>query len=153
MEQRLIEIGEWLKVNGEAIYGTRHAAKTCQWTEGERPEQEFGQSMVNYRLLDQVGQTSVDGKAVKQVFFTRKSDVIYAITAGWPGTTLTLRDLVVTDDRSATMLGVPGKLTTRARGNELVVDVPPLAPESTPCDHAYVFKLTGVAFKNGVSDQ
>ena len=31
-----------IKVNGEAIYGTRFAGRSCQWTEGEKPEQKFG---------------------------------------------------------------------------------------------------------------
>lgn len=31
MEQRLIEIGDWLRVNGDAIYGTRPWKETRQW--------------------------------------------------------------------------------------------------------------------------
>ena len=73
MEQRLLEIGDWLKVNGEAIYGTRFAGRSCQWTEGKRPEQKFGEYMVKYNLMDQIGQKPTkDGVAVKQVFFTKK---------------------------------------------------------------------------------
>ena len=91
MQQRLLEIGDWLKVNGEAIYGTRFAGRDCQWTEGKRPEQEYGEFMVKYNLMDQVGQAPKDGQAVKQVFFTKKPDALYAITAGWPGTQLVIR--------------------------------------------------------------
>src|SRR5208283_952438 len=70
MEQRLLDIGDWLKVNGEAIYGTRGAGRSCQWTEGVQPKQEYGEFMVKYNLLDQVGQAPTNGFAVKQVFFT-----------------------------------------------------------------------------------
>jgi len=35
MEQRLLEIGDWLRVNGEAIYGTRYAGRGCQWSGGQ----------------------------------------------------------------------------------------------------------------------
>lgn len=37
MQDRLAEIGAWLRVNGEAIYGTSTWKVSEQWTEGERP--------------------------------------------------------------------------------------------------------------------
>ena len=121
MEQRLVEIGDWLKVNGEAIYGTRFAGRSCQWTEGKLPEQKFGEYMVKYNLMDQIGQKPTkDGGAVKQVFFTRKPDALYAITPGWPGKQLVLRDVKVPVNAAVTMLGVPGALNTRVEGNSLV---------------------------------
>src|SRR5260370_42465790 len=40
MEQRLIEIGSWLKVNGDAIYGTKPYKTSRQWSTGEQPKVE-----------------------------------------------------------------------------------------------------------------
>lgn len=144
MQQRLVEIGDWLKVNGEAIYGTRYAGRACQWTAGKMPEQKFGEYMVKYNLLDQVGQQpNKDGLAVKQVFFTKKPDALYAITAGWPGEKLVLRDIEVPAGAEVTMLGVPGKLQTEAADQTLTIQVPPLNPDQAPCRYAYTFKISG----------
>ena len=147
MEQRLLEIGDWLKVNGEAIYGTRFAARSCQWTEGKRPEQKFGEFMVKYSLMDQIGQQPKDGHAVKQVFFTQKPDALYAITAGWPGRQLVLRDVIAPDKAKVTMLGVSGELKCRREGSTVTVDVPDLNPDQAPCRHAFAFKITGATVK------
>ncbi|MDD2763325.1 MAG: alpha-L-fucosidase [Opitutaceae bacterium] len=143
MEQRLLEIGDWLKVNGEAIYGTRYAGRSCQWTEGQRPGQEYGQYNVKYNLLDQVGQHAKNGLAVKQVFFTKKPDALYALTVGWPGQELVLRRVRAPANAAVTMLGVPGQLKTRVADESLIVSTPNLGPDEAPCRHAFVFKIPG----------
>ncbi|MEX2044119.1 MAG: alpha-L-fucosidase [Opitutus sp.] len=143
MEQRLLEIGDWLAVNGEAIYGTRFAGRSCQWTEGERPKHESGEYRVKYALLDNVGQEPRDGRAMKQVFFTRKPGALYAITAGWPGKELVLRNVRVPADVRVTMLGVPGELPALAQGDSLVITLPALGPEDAPCRHAYTLRIAG----------
>ena len=143
MEQRLLEIGDWLRVNDEAIHGTRPAARTAQWTEGTRPDQAYGDYKVRYELLEQVGQKPRDGKAVKQVFFTQKPDALYAITAGWPGRTLTLHDVELPSGATVTMLGVPGELKTERRGGGVVITMPEFGPDEAPCRHAFVLKLPG----------
>ena len=116
MEQRLLEIGDWLKVNGEAIYGSRYAGRSCQWSDGKRPGQQYGEFMIKYNLMEQIGQQPKGGMAVKQAFFTKKPGVLYAIIPGWPGKTLVLRDINAPNDAAVTMLGVPGGWSTRARG-------------------------------------
>jgi alpha-L-fucosidase len=143
MEERLLEMGEWLKVNGEAIYGTRFAGRSCQWSDGRRPEQEYGEFKVKYDLLDQVGQHAKNGVAVKQVFFTKKPDALYAITAGWSGKELVLRNVRVPADVTATMLGVPGRLKTQVAGESLIISTPDIAPDEAPCRYAYTFKIQG----------
>jgi len=143
MEERLLDIGAWLKVNGEAIYGTRTAGRSAQWTEGKRPEQQYGEYMIKYALLDQVGQAPRDGMAVKQVFFTKKPDALYAITAGWPGEKLTLRDVKVPAGAKVTLLGISEPLAWRATGNDVEITLPALNPDNAPCRYAYTIKLAG----------
>ena len=143
MEQRLLEIGDWLKVNGEAIYGTRTAGRPVQWTEGARPKQEYGEYMVTYNVMDQVGQAPVKGGAVKQAFFTKKPGALYAITAGWPGKQLVLRGVKAPASAPVTMLGVPGVLKTSVAGDTLTITTPDLGPDGAPCRHAYTFKIAG----------
>ena len=143
MEERLLDIGAWLKVNGEAIYGTRPAARSCQWTGGERPAQQYGEFMVKYELMDQVGQQPRDGRAVKQVFYTKKPGALYAITVGWPGSELVLRDVKLPEGAEVTMLGVPGVLRWKAGAEGVVVTMPRLGPGEAPCRYAFTLKLPG----------
>ncbi len=142
MQQRLLDIGDWLRVNGEAIYGTRHAGRDCQWSEGKRPGQEFGEYRVKYNLMEQIGQQPKNGVAVKQAFFTRRGDTLYAITPGWPGDELVLRGLQLGAASKVTLLGHPGELQSRASGSTLTIQTPKLGPDQAPCRHAFVFKIT-----------
>ena len=143
MQDRLIQMGNWLKVNGEAIYGTRHAGRECQWTEGERPKQGYKDFKEGYNLMAQVGQAPRAGKAVKQVFFTKKPGALYAITAGWPGSQLVIHNIKVPAGTEVTMLGVPGTLKTEVNGTDLMIQVPALSGDQVPCLYAYSFKITG----------
>ena len=143
MEERLLEIGDWLKVNGEAIYGTRFAGRSSQWTDGTRPKQDYGEYKVSYHLLDQVGQQPKNGQAVKQVFFTQKPDALYALSVGWPGRQLVLHDVHVPADATVTLLGVPGALKTSLAGTTLTITTPDLGPDQAPCRYAFAFRITG----------
>jgi alpha-L-fucosidase len=143
MQERLLELGAWLKVNGEAIYGTRFAGRACQWTPGPRPEQKYGEYKVKYDLLALVGQKPVDGHAVKQVFFTQKPGALYAITAGWPGRELVLRNVELPAGAAVTLLGFDGPLEAVASGSNLKITMPRLDPEAMPCRYAYALRLPG----------
>ncbi len=144
MQARLKEVGDWLKVNGEAIYGTRTWKHTAQWSAGKQPEQGFGTYRVAYDILKMAGQQPHDGNAVKQVFFTKKPDALYAITPGWPGAKLVLKDVQPPANTVVTLLGIDGPLQWQQQGNDIAIDVPPLTVDEVPCQYAYTFKLAGI---------
>jgi len=142
MQQRLIEMGNWLRVNGEAIYGTRYAGRPCQWTAGKQPQQGYKEYKEEYNLLDQIGQAPRGDRAVKQVFFTSKPEALYAITPGWPGNKMVIRDIQAAKSSVVTLLGVDVPLKHSIQGRNLVIQVPALNPDQLPCQHAYAFKIT-----------
>ena len=146
MEQRLLEIGDWLKVNGEAIYGTRFAGRCCQWSEGRTPEQEYGEFRIKYELMNQIGPKPRDGKASKQLFFTKTPGALYAITTGWLAPQITIHNVSLPPGSPVSMLGREGNLKYVANGKDVVIEVPAMQPEELPCQIAYSFKLPGAKF-------
>lgn len=148
MQQRLVEMGDWLRVNGEAIYGTRFAGRSCQWTKGVIPSQQFGEYRVKYDLMDLVGQKPANGHAVKEVFFTRKPDALYAISVGWPQGELVIRDIDPKPGAAVSLVGY-GPVQSEFRGDALHIRMPPLSPEQMPCQYAYVFRLPGARLLPG----
>ncbi len=94
-----------------------------------------GEFMVKYNLMEQVGQKPKGGVAVKQAFFTKKPDALYAIIPGWPGKQFVLRDVRVPPGAKVTMLGVSNALGHKVEGNDLIVTLPDLGPEEAPSRH------------------
>lgn len=145
MEERLLEIGNWLAINGEAIYGTRPWKRTRQWSEGEIPKVEYGKEyMVKYDVMDAVKPPS-EGKASVEAFFTSKGDDLYAIFPRWPEDgQLTINAVQVSPKTKATLLGLDEELEYNVNRNSVSIDLPKLTNTSRLDHTAYVVKLTNV---------
>ncbi len=143
MQQRLQEIGDWLDVNGEAIYGTQTWGDTCQWTDGKQPALDSGTYKAKYDVMKLTVQPD-EGMATKEVFFTTKNDALYAICPVYPDGELVLKNVRAQSGATVTLLGHEGKLDWRQEGPNLVLTPPRLTPSQAPCQYAFVFKVSSV---------
>jgi alpha-L-fucosidase len=131
-EKMLREIGGWLSVNGEAIYGSR------PWKMfGEGPTKVSGGSFNDTKRSPFTGQ---------DVRFTRKGDQLFAVIMAWPGTTANIKALATNSPlvkgnvKSVALLGHKGKLEWTRNESGLSVTM----PGNKPCDFAYTLKITGL---------
>jgi alpha-L-fucosidase len=129
MEQRLIEIGEWLQVNGEAIYGTRPWKSTRQWSTGEQPKIEYNKEYSTAYDVTKLAAKPQPGKAGIEAFFTTKGNDVFAILPRWPGRRFVVKD--VAGVKSVRLLGAPGTLRFQkaSGGSGVSVELPELPEE------------------------
>ena len=72
MEERLTQIGDWLKMNGDAIYGTKPWKATQQWSAGEVPKVEYNKEYSSAYDVNKLTEKPELGKAGIEAFFTTK---------------------------------------------------------------------------------
>jgi alpha-L-fucosidase len=132
-ERHILEqIGEWFKINGEAIYATR------PWTVfGEGPHMIKAGSFQG---------TSVGQLGASDIRYTRNKagTVVYAIVLGWPAPAMVLSSFGAAANHGGKvahveLLGSPEKIRFQQTPQGLRIEQPRQKPAS---DYAVVFKLS-----------
>jgi alpha-L-fucosidase len=127
------EIGEWMRINGEAIYETR-------------PWKVFGEGPASDTTAPMDGPGFNEGKGKEMgsqdVRFTKKGNVLYAIVMGWPTEPVRIKSLgkyALLDNpiKSVSLLGSDEKIDWTREDDEMVI----APPKHKPCEAAIVFRM------------
>jgi alpha-L-fucosidase len=137
MQQRLSDIGDWLAINGEAIYETE-SWRPAQWTKGYVPPKKGASFMAGYNVAKLVVPQS--DSAYIETFFTKKGNDVYCIVPSYRNT-LTVRDLKLPSSATATVLGADVKTSWKQKGKDIVIDLTTLRPNSISSSGIFVVKL------------
>jgi alpha-L-fucosidase len=128
-------IGRWMKVNGEAIYGSR-------------PWKTYAEGPTVLRSMKKRNNGRVDEQwdwrkqfTSQDIRFTTKDNILYAIALEWPEDgRLTVRSLAKRFDlniETVNLLGHEGTLRWNQTANGLEVNL----PSEHPCEYAFTLKI------------
>ena len=133
VQKVLLAVGEWLKINGDAIYGTR-------------PWKIFGEGPTLVKS-GPFHDTETQAYTAQDFRFTTKGSYLYAIQLAWPATGETVIESLGTNAtttqliQSVQMLGTDTKLAFEQKQNGLHIKLPDKRSEQP----AYAFRIVFVA--------
>ena len=123
------EVGEWMKINSEAVYATR------PWKiYGEGP------AIESAAPLSAQGFNEGKGKPLgaEDFRFTTKGNILYATFFGWPESRrVVVKSVTSKKISNVRLLGYNDSLRWQQTVNGLAVDL----PQQQPCNNAFVLKI------------
>jgi alpha-L-fucosidase len=138
MQERLLQIGDWLKINGEAIYNTTRWKIHSQWSDGNREYKDRSGDMLLKITID-----PDPGYAVKEIFYTYNSatNALYAIFPQYPANKkIIVKDVVLPAGTTIRFLSSKQSLNWNQVGKNVEISLPDYDP-NTKAPYAYAVKI------------
>lgn len=140
MQQRLIDIGNWLQTNGDAIYGTMAYKIPHQWSTGKMPEKKSESYMAGYNIAEMV-KPRKDLAHIEAFFTVKDKDLFCTLPSYVPQ--FRIRNFKVPQGATASVIGSYKKLPVKNIGKDCVIDLSGLKPTDVPST-LFVVKLKNV---------
>jgi alpha-L-fucosidase len=141
MQERLLQIGSWMKINNEAIYNTVGWKRASQWSRGKtdyKPKSNSGD------LLLKLTVDPDPGYAVKECFFTFNptTNNLYLLLPKYPSDKkFVVHDLRLNPGTKIEMLETGETLGWEQQGDDLEIRLPEFDPNKIKSQYAFVLRL------------